>query len=131
MWRLSSGPGGGGEEAPELFDKEEEEERDKDQVRPRDANGCTRVQGLGSEIRSCTRARRRSGTRTRCGREWHISKATASVMPPDIAGLWPLDVCGRNASVSRTVRVWEGSGRGCATSRVAGCRCSGDRELRG
>ena len=33
MWRLSSGPGGG-DEAPELFDKEEEEERDKDQVQP-------------------------------------------------------------------------------------------------
>lgn len=43
MWRLSSGPGGGGEEAPELFDKEEEEERDKDQVRPPDAAGGIRV----------------------------------------------------------------------------------------
>jgi hypothetical protein len=31
LWRLSSMPGGG-EEAPELFDREEEEERDKDQV---------------------------------------------------------------------------------------------------
>lgn len=47
MWRMLSGPGGGGDEAPELFDKEEEEERDKDQVQLPDAAGC-------SDLHTCT-----------------------------------------------------------------------------
>ena len=42
LWRLSSVPGCG-EGAPELFDREEEEERDKDQVCSRFAAHCSLV----------------------------------------------------------------------------------------